>query len=152
MSPALIHSDNEFEQALADGATVALGPDIWMEILEDIYRAEDGRVKARMADIRQARIKHASDLMTHLYCDELGTPSHKTDVEAYHAWAWRFRDQHDHADYSCWNDDEFVREWKRDNESVRVRVDKPGNRVGWTPQVEKSARKFLLTDERGNAA
>lgn len=136
---ALLSTGEEFDDAMAD-ATVALGPAFWEEVLTEIYRAEDAGVKARMAQIRQARIKHASDLMTHLVADGIGTPVHKTDVETYHAWAWHFRDEHDRPDYSCWNDDTFIREWVRDNEDVRVKVDKRGDRVGWTPEVERNLK------------
>ena len=132
---ALLSTGEEFDDAMAD-ATVALGPAFWEEVLTEIYRAEDAGVKARMAQIRQARIKHASDLMTHLVADGIGTPVHKTDVETYHAWAWHFRDEHDRPDYSCWNDDGFIREWVRDNEDVRVKVDKRGDRVGWERNLE----------------
>jgi len=139
---ALLSTGEEFDDAMAD-ATVALGPAFWEEVLTEIYRAEDAGVKARMAQIRQARIKHASDLMTHLVADGIGAPVHKTDVETYHAWAWHFRDEQDRPDYSCWNDDTFIREWVRDNPEVRVKLDKPGNRVGWTPAMEG---RVTLTD------
>ena len=149
MPPVLLSADSDFDDAMAHATDAAVGDAFYEEILQEMYRAEDAGVKARMAQIRQARIKHASDIMHHLVADGIGTPVHKTDVETYHAWAWHFRDEHDQPDYSCWNDPGFIREWVRDNPDVRVKVDKRGDRVGWTPAMEG---RVTLTDTRGNAA
>ena len=150
----VIHTEDEWEQALADGAGVLCGEGMWEMVLENIYRADDAKVRAHKAQVRQARIKHASDMTTMMWHPALGVPEHRTDIETFHAWAWRFRDQYDRPDYSCWNDKQFVKEWIRDNESGRVNVEKPGNKVGWTPEVEnkpKSTGRLVLTDNRGNA-
>jgi len=65
-------------------------------------------------------------------------------------WAYKFRDRNDNLDYSCWDDEEFIRDMKRDNPEMRVNVAKSGNRVGWTPEMDRAG--LVLTDKRGQVA
>ncbi len=136
MNPIILKSHNKFERAVSDGATMELGVEFWVEVLEDIYRRRDGGVRARMAQMRQARIKQASDRMPQRVTETMGEARYKVDPEAYHAWAWRFRDANDRPDYSCWDDEQFVHEWLRDNEESRVRIEKRGNHVGWRASLD----------------
>lgn len=164
MNVALIYTENDLQNALADDAQAVFSDDFLVEIVEDLYRPDAQAAKLKMAMMRQARIRAASDHLHYHAIEGVGTPMHRTETEVYHQWARRFGRENgdDIPDYSCWNDDQFVREWLRDNPEVRVPVEKNGNRVGWTPAVEKSpaaktappapaARKqVVLTDSRGN--
>lgn len=159
MGPAIIRSRDEFEDAVADGATVDLGADLWEEIVQDLYAPDAMQARLRIALMQSARIAAASNYMTHRFIDGMGEIKHRTPVEAYHAWAQRFGYENgdDVPDYSCWDDPSFVREWVRDNPEVRVPSGKKTNRVAWTRAVEaapaperKPASKVVLTDARGN--
>lgn len=151
MNPLLLQPRDDYDREVADAATQSVGEDFWEEVLHDIYRARDREARMRMALMRQARIKQQSDMFVERVSDTFGAPQYRIDRELYHAFAWRFRDKNDRRDYSCWSDSTFIRELCRDNEEVRVKVEKRMDRVGWTPARETRG-KVTLTDRRGNAA
>ncbi len=160
---ALVGEAADFE----DEAMYDLGSDFWARVLENAYKAEEDAAFRHMAALRQRRIRVASDRVKQGATEGTGMPEMHLDPVIYHAWARRFRDpKTGWYDYSCWQDKEFVREFIRDNEEVRIRVERPGNRVGWTPAVAGGMTKregqspkagaystgLILTDRRGNAA
>ena len=154
---ALVGEAADFE----DEAMFDLGSDYWARVLDNVYRAEEEEAFRQMALLRQRRVRAASDRVKQGYTEGTGMPEMNLDPVIYHAWARRFRDaKTGWYDYSCWQDKEFVREFIRDNEEVRIKVEKRGNRVGWTPPAAapkpKKAKDYatglILTDKRGNAA
>jgi hypothetical protein len=66
----------------------------------------------------QARL-HAAE--TPQVVEGLGVPTMCIEAGAYHYWGQRLG-------YACWKDKQFLREFKRDNESVRLNV-RGGTRI-----------------------
>jgi len=98
---------------------------------------------------RQERIRAASDRLRLQANHKAGIfPTVKLDPWAF-AWLQKY--------YPGWQQDpSFEKDLIRHHPEVAVKLEKRGNRVGWTPAVagpsKPAARSITLTDKRGNAA
>lgn len=79
------------------------------------------RVMTHFRQEQAARRLHGSAGGTVRPIEDLGTPMLNVDANAYHYWGVRLG-------YDCWDDDQFLREFHRDNEMCRVKED-TGNTV-----------------------
>lgn len=99
--------------------------------------------KQAMALARQEALMAASPERRHLKEAELELSLTPT---VYHHWRRRFAGQTDLEGnpINPWEHDEFIRDMKRDNDCLRPRIAKPGNRVGWTPELKTESGKRTL--------
>lgn len=151
VNPAIIRGRDEWDEGVAFDAMCELGEDWWAWMIENLHRGEDRQVKARLREMEMTRIAAQVNRCEQRMHPVLGEPEYKVSRDIMHDWAWKFRDQNDRADYTCWEDDEFIRDMKRDNPEMRVNIAKAGNRVGWTRAMDSTAT-VVLTDKRGMAA
>jgi hypothetical protein len=80
------------------------------------------RAKLALSHARQRRIKQESDRLAAAAIEGVGTPTMRVEANAFHFWGLRLG-------YDCWKDDNFCREFARDNPEVRVNVEKRTNRI-----------------------
>jgi len=164
INPAIIRGRDAWDDEVAFDAMCELGEDWWAWIIENIYRKEDKQVKARLREMEMTRIAAQVNKVEQRVHPVLGEQQYNVSRNIMHDWAWHYRNHHnDQPDYACWDDDEFIRDMKRDNPEMRVNLAKTTNRVGWTRSMENAASAaaaaaaavasgpVVLTDKRGMA-
>lgn len=115
---------DELAADLPAGVGEALRDELLYRVRQDMALAEEEQLlAAQTADFRP------------LDCGEQKMQVHPF---FYHYWGRRLG-------YECWSDDEFVDEFIRDNESVRVRRSQERVSVpGWRRESVRYSRKFDL--------
>lgn len=99
----------DFSQSLE----AAFGPDFvsdFIQTLKDEQRAEE-----ELAFAKQKRIAEATQRLEAKWFDGLGEMHMSLDPEVYFHWVRKLGKD-------CWNDKQFIREFKRDNPEVIVRA------------------------------
>lgn len=81
----------------------------WVKILQDQQIAKEMQV-----ELRQHKIALATQRIERAGIEGLGEMTMRVDPTSYHYWGQRLG-------YDCWSDEQFCREFRRDNETVRVR-------------------------------
>lgn len=77
-----------------------------------------------LALARQAKIAKATQKLEKAHIEGIGQHHMSVDGYAFHSWGQKLG-------YQCWNDPNFVREFKRDNPAVKVSVPRRRNKVGY---------------------
>lgn len=85
------------------------------------------RERDQMADVQRGRGERVRT-------KELN-PTMMIPPTSYHYWGQRLG-------YDCWEDDQFVREYWRDNEVCRVKTRPASAMVGWSAAIEYGRRKM----------
>lgn len=114
-----------------------VGPDTAQRLMRDLYRGERAaRVQARVRQKRRARemrldekrraLKNGARLIAEI------------DFDSFIYWQER-------EGRGCWKDRQFLREYLRDNEDVRVAQATGGstNRVAWTPAADGPSSSII---------
>jgi len=88
---------------------------------------------AAQRDLTLAKIRNvatASAHLTHIAKGEIDMIA-RFDIPAvdYHGWAMKFADKDGNPNYACWRNEEFLREYWRDNPELRCAEGKRMNRV-----------------------
>ena len=87
--------------------------DLTKEVIEELRTArnlEEGNAAGRQRKLAQAEQVGANGTRKNL---SFGRLRMRIAPEAYHYWGKRLG-------YECWDDEQFLREFERDNESVRI--------------------------------
>jgi hypothetical protein len=87
----------------------AYGSDFLVDFIATLRESQ--RAEEEMTFRRQARIKAATSRLDNAWLDGLGECHMSLDPEVFFHWARKEGRQ-------CWNDSQFVREFKRDNPEV----------------------------------
>jgi hypothetical protein len=99
-------------QGFADSLTQAFGAEFvedFVKTLQDQKRAEE-----EIAFSSQRRIAAASERLEYAWMDGLGECHMRLDPEVYFHWVRK-------EGRACWNDKQFIAEFKRDNPETIVR-------------------------------
>jgi hypothetical protein len=106
MSEIQVWSDFAWQLAAARGE----------EFVRDFCRtlADEQRAEEEMAFSRQQRVAAASAAIDSAWLDGLGECHMRLDPEVFFHWVKK-------EGRDCWNDKNFIHEFKRDNPDVRVR-------------------------------
>lgn len=104
--------------------------DVTDEVHALLQRQADARVAQMMREL--PAIARDSDDRRHLKHGVLDTRIHPV---SYHYWGKRLG-------YECWRDEQFVREYQRDNPYSRVHSRSRTPRLGWTKSLETAASDF----------
>lgn len=114
--------------------------DITAQVVEKLSRKlrEDHRgVAAAMARINQRRV--AAELgVNRRAMNGLGRVRMEVDSYVYHYWGQRLG-------YKCWRDENFLREFERDNPEARVKCSGTRLQFGYAPAATSPRVKFHKT-------
>ena len=87
--------------------------DLTKEVIEELRTARN--LELVQAQVRQRKLAQAEQVVSNGERKNLsfGRLRMRITPEAYHCWGGRLG-------YECWDDDEFLREYERDNETCRI--------------------------------
>lgn len=105
------------------------GEDMAFEVLREVQAGHV--VQQVLAESRQALVAQANERIERRVVEGLGQHIMSIDSIAYHYWGGRLG-------YECWGDEEFRREYMRDNPSVRVKTEFAARSSGWRPERQKT--------------
>ena len=96
--------------------------DLTKEVIEELRTARN--LELVQASIRQRKLAQAEQVVSGGERKNLsfGRLRMRIAPEAYHYWGRRLG-------YQCWDDEQFLREYERDNESVRINSRGKGNMI-----------------------
>lgn len=105
-------------------------------VVEEFRKGRVAREALAVLKAPENQVQHAREWDgTNRSIDGVGRLRMVVTGDAFHYWGRRLG-------YECWQDRQFLREYERDNESVRVKCGGTKLQVGYAPTAKRFSKKY----------